>query len=138
MITDANVGAFLTERHPDFAPLYKSHLDSHGAEPWMRYLLFQTFAREFMIPRLRTGTAEDRAALFDTVEQLLTHGNTLIEDAVDNEVIDELVYVGYVAKDDPIDVAGVGPRTAERVARTHNWRPGQATAEPSHRPPADN
>lgn len=138
MITDANVGAFLTERHPDFAPLFKSHLGSHGAAPWTRYLLFQTFAREFMIPRLRTGTTEDRAALFDTVERLLTHGDTLIEDAVDNEVIDELVYVGYVVKDDPIDITGVGPRTAERVARTHNWRPGQATAEPNHLRPADN
>ena len=138
MITDANVGAFLTERHPDFAPFYKSHLESHGAEPWTRYLLFQTFAREFMVPQLRTGTTEDRVALFDTVERLLTDGDSLIEDAVDNEVIDELVYVGYVVKDDPVDINGVGPRTAERVARTHNWRPGQSTAEPIQLPPADN
>ena len=137
MITDANVGAFLTERHPDFAPLYKSHLDVHGAEPWTRYLLFQTFAREFMVPRLRTGTTEDRQALFDTVEHLLTHGDSLIEDALDNEVIDELVYVAYVVED-PVDITGVGPRTAERVARTHNWRPTQSTAEPNHLPPADN
>jgi len=138
MITDANVGAFLTERHPDFAPLYQSHLVNHGAEPWTRYLLFQAFAREFLVPRLRAGTPEERAALFDTVEQLLTDGDTLIDDAVDNEIIDELVYVSHVVKDDPIDITGVGPRTAERVARTHNWRPGQPTTEANHLPRTDN
>ncbi|WP_194925785.1 hypothetical protein [Catenulispora pinisilvae] len=126
MITDANVGAFLTERHPDFAPLYQSHLDSHGAEPWTRYLLFQTFAREFMVPRLRTGATEERMALFDTVEQLLAHGDTLIDDAVDHEIIAELVYVAYVLKENPVDLAGAGPLATERIVRTRDWQPGKA------------
>ncbi|NUR03758.1 MAG: hypothetical protein HOY79_46790 [Streptomyces sp.] len=125
MITDANVGAFLTERHPDFAPLYQSHLVNHGAEPWTRYLLFQAFAREFLVPRLRSGTAEERTELFDTVEQLLADGDTLIDDAVDNEIIDELVYAGYVVKDDPVDVTGAGPLTTERIVRTRDWRPSK-------------
>lgn len=125
MITDANVGAFLTERHPDFTPLYQSHLVNHGPEPWTRYLLFQAFAREFLVPGLRTGTPEERTALFDTVEQLLTDGDTLIDDAVDNEIIDELVYVGYTVKDDPVDLTGAGPRTTERIVRTRDWRPSK-------------
>ena len=125
MITDANVGAFLTKRHPDFAPLYQQHLDDWGTEsPW-RYFLLQTFVREFMVPKLRTGTPEERTALFDTVEQLLTDGDTLIDDAVDNEIIDELVYVGYTLKDDPVDVSGAGPRTMERIVRTRDWRPAK-------------
>ncbi|MEY9932080.1 hypothetical protein ABH926_006729 [Catenulispora sp. GP43] len=88
------------------------------------YFLFQVFAREFMVPRLRTGTAEERAALFDTVEQGLADGDVLIDDAVDNEIIDELVYVGHTLRDDPVDLTGAGPLTTERIDRTRNWRPG--------------
>jgi hypothetical protein len=58
------------------------------------------------------------------VEQLLTEGDSLIDDAVDNEIIDELVYVGYVLKDDPVDLTGAGPHTTERIIRTRDWRPG--------------
>ena len=43
----------------------------------MRYLLFSSFAREFMVPRLRTGSTEERALLLDTIEQLLADGNAL-------------------------------------------------------------
>jgi hypothetical protein len=124
MITDANVGAFLTGRHPDFTHLYQSHLDDWGTESSARYLLLMTFAREFMAPLLRTGTPEERTSLFNTVEQLLTEGDSLIDDAVDNEIIDELVYVGYVLKDDPVDLTGAGPHTTERIIRTRDWRPG--------------
>ena len=126
VITDDNVGAFLSTRHPDFAPIYESHVKRWGTEPPMRYVLFQRFAREFMIPRLRTGSAEERAQLFNTVEQLLTDGDTLIDDAVDNEIIDELVYVGYTLKDDPVDLTGAGPRTTERITRTRDWRPSES------------
>jgi hypothetical protein len=125
VITDANVGAFLSQRHPDFTPVYEAHVNRWGTETPMRYVLFQRFAREFMVPRLRTGTAEERALLFDTVEQLLTDGDTLIDDAVDNEIIDELVYVGHTLKEDPVDLTGAGPRTAERIARTRDWRPNK-------------
>lgn len=125
VITDANVGAFLSQRHPDFAPIYEAHVNRWGTEPPMRYVLFQRFAREFMVPKLRTGTAEERMALFDTVEQLLADGDTLIDDAVDNEIIDELVYVGYTLKDDPVDLTGAGPRTTERIVRTRDWRPSK-------------
>ncbi|NUP48085.1 MAG: hypothetical protein HOW97_12335 [Catenulispora sp.] len=126
MITDATVGRYLTERHPDFAPLYQAHLDDWGTDPSSRYFLFQVFAREFMVPLLRTGTPEERAHLFGTVEQLLADGDTLIDDAVDNEIIDELVYVGYVVKDEPaVDLTGAGRLTAERIARTRDWRPAK-------------
>lgn len=123
MITDATVGAFLVGRHPDFAPLHDAHLEAWGTEPSARYLLFQCFSQEFLVPRLRTGTLEERGSLFDTIERLLTDGDTLIEDAVDHEVIDELVYVGYRLKDDPADVTGAGPRTMARIVRTRDWRP---------------
>ena len=79
-----------------------------------------------MITRLRTGSAEERAQLFNTVEQLLTDGDTLIDDAVDNEIIDELVYLGYSLKDDPVDLSGAGPRTTERIT-------GPATGDPASR-----
>lgn len=126
MITDANVGRFLTGRHPDFAPLYESHVDDWGTDPSMRYFLFQVFAREFVVPLLRTGTAEQRTALFETIEQLLADSDPLIDDAVDNEIIDELVYVGHVLKDDPVDLTGAGPLTTGRVERTRTWRPGKS------------
>ena len=125
MITDANAGQYLTERHPDFAPLYQVHLDDWGTDPSTRYFLFQVFAREFMVPKLRTGSAEERTALFETVEQLLADGDSLIDDAVDNEIIDELVYVGYTLKDDPVDLTGVGALTRERIDRTRNWPPAK-------------
>lgn len=125
MITDANVGDFLSQRHPDFAPVYEGHVRRWGTEVPMRYVLFQRFAREFLVPRLRTGSAEERAALFDTVEQLLADGDVLIDDAVDNEIIDELVYVGHTLKDDPVDLSGAGPLTTERIDRTRDWRPGE-------------
>lgn len=124
MITDTNVGDFLSQRHPDFAPAYKEHVEHWGTEPAMRYALLQRFAQEFMVPRLRTGCAEERARLFDTVEQLLTDGDVLIDDAVDHEISDEFVYVGYRLKDDPVDLTGAGPLATERIDRTRNWRPG--------------
>jgi hypothetical protein len=123
VITDANAGAFLSQRHPDFAPVYEAHVKRWGTEVPMRYVLFQRFAREFLVPRLRTAPAAERARLFDTVEQLLADGDELIDDAVDNEIIDELVYVGYTLKDDPVDLTGAGPLTTERIDRTRNWRP---------------
>ncbi|MEY9935657.1 hypothetical protein ABH926_010339 [Catenulispora sp. GP43] len=126
MITDANVGEFLTQRHPDFAPLYQSHLDVWGTDPSARYILLRTFAEEFMTPQLRTGSPEERTRLFDTVEQLLTDGDSLIDDAADHQIIDELVYVGYTLKDDPVDLTGAGAETTARIARTRDWRPGQA------------
>jgi len=126
MITDANVGEFLTQRHPDFAPLYQSHLDVWGTDPSARYILLRTFAEEFMTPRLRTGSPEERTRLFDTVEQLLTDGDSLIDDAADHQLIDELVYAGYTIKDDPLDLTGAGPETTARIVRTRDWRPGQA------------
>ena len=124
MINDANVGDFLTQRHPDFAPLYQSHLDVWGTDPSARYILLRTFAGEFMTPRLRTGSPEERTRLFDTVEQLLTDGDELIDDAADHQIIDELVYVGYHLKGEAaVDLIGVSPLAAERVDRTRNWRP---------------
>lgn len=126
MITDANVGQYLIERHPDFAPLYQAHLNDWGTDPSSRYFLFQVFAREFMVPLLKTGTPEERTAMFGTIEQLLTDGDTLIDDAVDNEIIDELVYVGHAVKDEPVvDLTGAGPLTTERIARTRDWRPSK-------------
>lgn len=126
MITDTNVGEFLTQRHPNFAPLYQSHLDVWGTDPSARYILLRTFAEEFMTPRLRTGSPEERTRLFDTVEQLLTDGDSLIDDAADHQIIDELVYAGYTLKDDPLDLTGAGPETTARILRTRDWRPGQA------------
>jgi len=126
MITDANVGEFLTQRHPEFAPLYQSHIDVWGTDPSARYILLRTFAEEFMTPRLRTGSPEERTRLFDTVEQLLTDGDSLIDDAADHQLIDELVYAGYTIKDDPLDLTGAGPETTARIVRTRDWRPGQA------------
>jgi len=126
MITDANVGEFLTQRHPEFAPLYQSHLDVWGKDPSARYILLRTFAEEFMTPRLRTGSPEERTRLFDTVEQLLTDGDSLIDDAADHQIIDELVYAGYTIKDDPLDLTGAGTETTARIVRTRDWQPGQA------------
>jgi hypothetical protein len=126
MITDANVGEFLTQRHPDFAPLYQSHLDVWGTDPSARYILLRTFAEEFMTPRLRTGPPDEQTRLFDTVEQLLTDGDSLIDDAADHQLIDELIHVGYTLKDDPVDLTGAGPETTARIVRTRDWRPGQA------------
>lgn len=125
MITDANVGTFLSQRHPDFAPDYEAHVQRWGTEVPMRYVLLQRFAREFMVPRLKTATAEERALLFDTVEQLLTTGDTLIDDAVDHEIIAELVYAGCTLKDYPVDLTGAGPETTTRIVRTRDWRPSK-------------
>ncbi|WP_194920352.1 DUF7674 family protein [Catenulispora rubra] len=126
MITDANVGAFLSKRHPDFAPTYAAHVSRWGTENPMLYVLLQRFAREFMIPRLRTGTAEERTQLFDTVEQLFTDGDSFIDDLADNQIIDELVYAGHTLKDDPVDLTGAGPITTERITRTRDWRPNNS------------
>lgn len=123
MINDANVGDFLSQRHPDFAPTYAAHVERWGTENPLLYDLFRRFAQEYLIPRLRTDTAEERALLFDTVEQLLTDGDDLIDDIVDNQIIDELVYQHYTVKDDPIGLTGAGPLTIERIIRTHDWRP---------------
>ena len=124
MITDANAGAFLSRRHPDFGPIYQNHVEHWGTEVPMRYVLFQRFAREFMVPLLRTGSAEERAQLFDTLEQLLADGDTLIEDAVDHEIIDELVYVGYHLKGEAaVDLTGVGPLAAKEIDKTRSWQP---------------
>ncbi|MBS2531588.1 hypothetical protein KGQ20_02255 [Catenulispora sp. NF23] len=123
MITDANVGQFLTERHPDFAPLYQAHLNDWGTDPSTRYVLLRTFAEEFMTPRLRTGSPEERARLFDTVEQLLADSDSLIDDAVDHQIIGELIDAGYTLKENPVDLTGAGPATTERINRTRNWRP---------------
>jgi len=125
MITGANVGTFLTQRHPDFAPIYQAHVEWWGTENPALYILLQRFAREFLIPRLRTGTAEERAQLFDTVEQLFANGDDLVDDLIDNQVIDELVYAGYTLKDDPLDLTGAGPETTARIVRTRDWQPGQ-------------
>ena len=124
MITDADVGAFLSQRHPSFAPVCKKHVERWGTEVPMRYLLFSRFAREFMVPLLRTGSVAERTHLFDTVEQLLADGDILIEDGVDHQIIDELVYVGYHLKGEAaVDLTGVGPLAAERIERTRSWRP---------------
>ena len=122
-ITDANVGQFLTERHPGFTAQYEAHLADFGTDSSARYFLLRRFS-EYMIPLLGSGPADERAALFGTVEQLLTNGDELIQDAVDHDVIAELVFYCYVQRESPApDLTGAGPETTARIVRTRDWRP---------------